>query len=274
MTRFGSIKAFFRKTPIAHGRHPHLSRPEIDGQVHKYSHAYQDIANLGGHNFINIWDPAVGSQTFSLAQHWYAGGSPIQTVECGWQVFPQKYQTTKPVLFVYWTADEYNQTGAYNLDAPGFVQTNSNWALGSALATLSTDGGRQYELEITCQLVEGNWWLYINGTSANDALGYYPTSLYGGGQMASNATDIDYGGEVVNQTFWPPMGSGAFAATGYEHAAYFRDIDYFDLDRAPQQPNLIPVQSSANCYTLKEDAAADPWDVYFFFGGPGGNACQ
>ena len=259
MTRFGSVKEFFRKTPIGHGRHPHLSPPEIGEQVHKYSHAYQDIANLGGHSFINIWD---------------AGGSPIQTVECGWQVFPQKYQTTKPVLFVYWTADEYNQTGAYNLDAPGFVQTSNNWALGAALATLSSDGGQQYELEITWQLIDGNWWLYINGTNASDAVGYYPTSLYNSGQMASNATDIDYGGEVVNQTFWPPMGSGAFAAAGYVHAAYFRDIYYFDLNREAQQPNLTPVQSSVNCYTISDGTAGDPWSVYFYFGGPGGSACQ
>jgi hypothetical protein len=160
LTRFGSMREFFRKPPLGRGRHPRLSPPpDIDSQVHKYAHAFQDVPSLGGHSFIDIWDPAVGSQVFSLSQQWYAGGDPVQTAECGWQVFPQKYQTTKPVLFIYWTADDYGQTGSYNLDDKGFVQTNNSWPLGSALDTISTDGGQQFELEITWQLVSGNWWL-------------------------------------------------------------------------------------------------------------------
>jgi hypothetical protein len=274
MTRFGSLREYFRKPPRGRGRHPRLSPPEVDAQIHKYAHAYQDVPNLGGHSFLDIWDPSVGSQVFSLAQHWYAGGNPVQTAECGWQVFPQKYQTTKPVLFIYWTADGYSQTGSYNLDDAGFVQTNHQWILGGALDTISVDSGQQYELGITWRLVGGNWYLYINGSDSNSAVGYYPTSLYAAGQMATNATDVDYGGEVVNQTFWPPMGSGAFANTGNLHAAYHRDIYYFDLNAGQQQAVLTPVQTSANCYTLLPANSPDPWNVNFFFGGPGGNACS
>jgi hypothetical protein len=189
-------------------------------------------------------------------------------------VFPQKYQTIKPVLFIYWTADGYNQTGAYNLESPAFVQTNNSWTLGGELNTISTDGGPQFELEIAWQLVAGNWWLYLNGTSSSNAVGYYPVSIFGGGQMSSCATDIDYGGETVNQTVWPPMGSGAFANLGYQHAAYQRDIYFFDTTGNALQAALTPEQPSPSCYTIDLRTGPDPWDVYFFFGGPGGTVCS
>jgi len=273
ISRFGTLREFFQKPPGRRGRHPHLNPPEAPTDGHKYAHAYQGVINLGGHSFINIWDPAVGSQVFSLAQHWYSGGSPLQTAECGWQVYPQKYQTTQPVLFIYWTADYYDKTGCYNLDGSGFVQTNNAWPLGGVLSA-SSAGGPQFELEVCYCLVAGNWWLYINGTSAGDAIGYYPTALYNGGQMASNATDIDYGGETLEQSFWPPMGSGAFAAQGYQQAAYQRDIYYFDSTGSPQPAVLNPQQPSPSCFSLQLSNDPDPWNVNFYFGGPGGSGCE
>jgi len=153
------------------------------------------------------------------------------------------------------------------------VQTNNSWALGAELNTISTDGGPQFELEIAWRLVEGNWWLYLNGTDGSSAVGYYPTSLYNGGQLASYATDVDYGGETVNQTVWPPMGSGAFANLGYQRAAYFRNVYFFDTDGGAQQAQLSGQQPCPNCYTVVVQQSSDPWDEYFFFGGPGGGAC-
>ncbi|MGO8672818.1 MAG: neprosin family prolyl endopeptidase [Capsulimonadaceae bacterium] len=243
--------------------------------MHKYAHAFQTVNNYGGHSFANIWDPAVGSQVFSLSQHWYAGGDPVQTVECGWQVFPQQYGSTLPVLFIYWTADDYQHTGNYNLDKPAFVQTNNAWALGGALNTISITDGQQYELEILWNLQGGNWWLYLQGTTAANAVGYFPTSLFNGGQMATNATEIDYGGEVVDATSWPPMGSGAFANAGPNVAAYHRDIYFFPAGAATAQPaNLTPEQPSPSCFTIAVNSGPDPWNEYFYFGGPGGGGCQ
>jgi hypothetical protein len=231
------------------------------------------VNSLGGHNFLNVWDPGVGSQIFSLSQHWYAGGSPVQTAECGWQVYPGKYGTTQPVLFIYWTADGYQSTGCYNLECGAFVQTNPNWVLGGTLAPVSVFGGAQYELEMTYYLSGGRWWLYLGGTSASNAVGYYPASQYRGGQLASNATDIDYGGEVVDITAWPPMGSGNFANAWWQFAAYQRDIYYFPPAGGAQNASLTGVQTSANCFTIIVGSAAAPWNEYFFFGGPGGTAC-
>jgi len=274
LTNKENFRDFFRKVPVGEGRHPRLSPdPEITSGIHKYAHGYQVADNLGGHSFLNVWDPGVGSQVFSLCQHWYAGGSPVQTAECGWQVYPGKYGTVQPVLFIYWTADGYQNTGCYNLDCTAFVQTNPAWVFGGTLSPVSSAGGAQYELEMGYYLYQGNWWLYLGGTDASHAVGYYPASQYQGGQLASNATDIDYGGEVVDVTAWPAMGSGDFANAGWQYAAYQRDIYYYPSAGGAQNAALTGDQPSANCYTITVSSAADPWNEYFFFGGPGGTDC-
>lgn len=274
LTKHETLDHFFRKSPLG-GRHPRLSQPDIANAMHKYANAFQAVANNGGHSFLNIWAPDVGAQVFSLSQHWYSGGSPVQTVECGWQVFPSKYNKASPVLFVYWTADDYQTTGNYNLDKPAFVQTNNTWALGGSLSTISTSGGQQYELEVMWNLQDGNWWLYLQGTSAASAVGYFPTSLFNGGQMSVNATNIDFGGEVLNATSWPAMGSGAHANAGPNFAAYQRNVYYFPTGGDGALPaGLTQVQASPNCFTIAVGSAPDPWNVYFYFGGPGGNSCE
>lgn len=122
-------------------------------------------------------------------------------------------------------------------------------------------------------LYQGNWWLYLSGTSANNAVGYYPASLFGSGPLASNAKGIDYGGEVVDTSTWPPMGSGAFASAGWQQAAYQRDIYYFAVGGGAQNGALTGVQNSANCFTISVNSAPAPWNEYIFFGEPGGIDC-
>jgi hypothetical protein len=180
-----------------------------------------------------------------------------------------------PVLFIFWTADNYVSTGAYNLDAAGFVQTNGAWPIGGALSPSSTRGGQQMEIEAAVYLYQGNWWIYMGGLAAANTIGYYPTSLYSGGQMASNATSILYGGETVCRSVsWPPMGSGLFSAWGWQQSAYQRNIFYFPPGGGSQWANLTPEQPSPACYTMSlEPQAAAPWGVYFFYGGPGGGNC-
>ena len=203
-----------------------------------------------------------------------AAGSPVQTVECGWQVYPDKYRSNRPVLFIYWTADGYNTTGNYNLDKSAFVQTNRAWAFGGALSPVSVFGGQQYELEMTFYLFQGNWWLYLKGTTAAHAVGYYPASLFGTGPLARAATTIDYGGETVGSGSWPPMGSGSFASAGWQRAAYQRDVYYFPPTGGALQASLSNAQPSPRCYTVSNLSATAPWNKYFFFGGPGGSRCE
>ena len=273
LTRHEQLRDFFRKAPGGAQGHPSLG-PQEDARVHKYAHGKQTVDNVGGHSNVNVWQPNVGSQIFSLSQHWYAGGNPLQTVEIGWQVYPRKYDITLPVLFIYWTADGYEDTGCYNLDCEAFVQVNPSWPLGGSLTPVSTPGGEQWILELGAYLDQGNWWLYVGGWTAEAALGYYPGSLYGQGQLATKATSVDYGGEVVDDSAWPPMGSGAFANAGWQHAAFQNQVFYLPPGAATGAwASLNRRQPSPDCFTI-DLGSGGSWGDYFFYGGPGGAGCS
>ncbi|HEX4750138.1 MAG TPA: neprosin family prolyl endopeptidase [Bryobacteraceae bacterium] len=289
LTRFETLQNFFRKGEGNSGRPP-MAPPQtavIDKPItgippgapapsHRWAHAFQNVPNLGGHSYLNVWQPGIGAnQIFSLSQHWYVGGSGanLQTAECGWQVYPQKYGRSNPVLFIYWTADDYTKTGCYNMDCSAFVQVNNGWAIGASIGPVSVAGGAQYEIQLAYYLYKGNWWLYLGGTAASNAIGYYPTSLYKGGALAHNAAEIDYGGEVVGTTSWPGMGSGAFANTGWQHAAYQRDIYYYPTGGGAVFANLTPSQNWPKCYTAQVNSYGSPWFETLWFGGPGGSNC-
>jgi hypothetical protein len=284
LTRFESMKKFFQKSPEGEGRPPRtvgnptaVLEPNLSPAVaatHRWAHAFQNVNNLGGHSYINLWDPAIGAnQIFSLSQHWYVGGSGagLQTAECGWQVYPGKYNTKLPVFFIYWTADDYNKTGCYNLDCSAFVQTNHAVTIGGTISPSSVYGGAQYEIQLSFYLHAGNWWLYWGGGAASNAIGYYPTSLYKGGAMASHAAEIDYGGEVVGTTSFPGMGSSHFANQGYGKSCYQRNITYFPTAGGQVNAGLTPSQAWPNCYTSQVALYASPWLETEFYGGPGGN---
>ena len=275
MRRFPTLRDFFRKGPRGAGRPPRESEPPTVPATHRWAHAYQNVANGGGHSFLNLWDPPIGSgQVFSLSQHWYVGGSgsKLQTLECGWQVYPAFYGDTKPHLFTYWTADDYNTTGCYNLTCSAFVQISSAYYPGMALGPTSILGGPQYIVELTYWHTGGRWWFYVNGTSGSNAIGYYPDSLYKGGALAGNASEIDYGGETVGTTTFPRMGSGQFANQGWQKAAYQRTIGYYQPLGGPMiNASLTPSQSWPNCYTAEVVKYAAPWYETLWYGGPGGN---
>ena len=284
MARFKDVRQFLQKSPTGGGRPPHSETPKSShakedpiqaavAATHRWAHAYQNVANLGGHDFINVWKPSIGAnQIFSLSQHWYVGGSGggLQTAEVGWQVYPGLYGNSNPCLFIYWTADGYQNTGCYNLSCTAFVQTSHVWTFGGALAPVSTYGGTQYELQVAFYLYQGNWWLYLQGTDAAHAVGYYPTSIYKGGAMATAAAEIDYGGETVGTTSFPPMGSGHFASEGFGKACYQRDIYYFPTGGGGTYANLTPSQAWPACYTVQKVNYAPPWNDTIYYGGPGG----
>jgi hypothetical protein len=222
-----------------------------------------------------LWNPVVNTgwpynEVFSLSQHWYVGYSPTtQTAEVGWQNFPGKYGTSNSVLFIYYTADNYQNTGCYNLDCGAFVQTNSNVSIGAGFNNYSTPGGAQWEYSVGYYLYQGNWWLAAGG----QWVGYYPGSLYNGGQMSRYAQVIDFGGETdPGWYYWSPMGSGWFASSGWQWAAYQRQIVYRDSGNGGYNPSLTLSQPSPACFTGTNPTwGGSSWQTYFFFGGPGGH---
>ena len=79
------------------------------------------------------------------------------------------------------------------------------------------------------KLYNGNWWLFLKGPGAYEALRYYPMKIYESGQLSKNAEFIEYGGEVTRfdpKHNWSQMGSSAFPSTGYGHAEFQNTIFY------------------------------------------------
>lgn len=278
MSHFANLRAFFDKGPDGKGRALKGEDMNALAPAHKYAYTYQYVNNLGGDSALNLWSPYVNNvwfigEVFSLSQQWYVGwgtGS-TQTAEVGWQNYPAKYGSENSALFIYWTADNYNKTGCYNLDCAGFVQTNGSWYLGSGFSNYSTSGGPQYSFEAQYYLYAGNWWLALGGSW----IGYYPGSVYGSGQMRYNAQLIEYGGESVGSWIWPPEGSGAWASSGWSYAAYQRNVWYRDTAGSTWWANLSVAQPSPACYSIAGPyySTSPGWGRYFYMGGPGGTGC-
>ncbi len=239
--------------------------------AHKYATRAQPIVSYGGLSTISLWKPAILQglgESFSLAQEWYSAGSgaATQTAEVGWQVYPQKYGTTKPVFFSYWTADDYVSTGCYNTDCPGYVQTGKTVAPGASFSHWGMSGTQVYAVTTGYFLYKNRWWL-----SYGDAwIGYYPASLYRGGGMARASQLIQYGGETVGAGAWPAMGSGKRPIQ--PDAAFQKDIYYRGAaGRAINTHLSEQAISNTRCYNVsgnKHNPAS-----YFYFGGPGGRDC-
>jgi hypothetical protein len=128
------------------------------------------------------------------------------------------------------------------------------------------------------KLVKGRWWLYAQGGDNYEAVGYYPVSIYKGGRLSKFADRIDFGGETVGATQWPPMGSGAFDSAGSSQTAYQSRIFYFKNVTANGAvwSSLTTSQPSPSCYRLSfvpASVAGPDVGSYFYFGGAGGDDC-
>jgi hypothetical protein len=279
MTRFPTLREFFQKGPDGAGQaiEPEQATPLVTA-THKYSYTYQNVNNLGGNAALNVWSPYVktsSGEIFSLSQEWYVGGSGtgFQTAEVGWQNCPAKYGNENSRLFIFWTPNNYNTAGpgCYNLDCAAFVQTADKGILGGAFSNYSTVGGTQYDFTAQYKLYQGNWWLFYQGT----AIGYYPGSLYKGGQLTKHATTIEFGTESVGTTVWPPEGSGNWSSTGFGKAAYQRDLFYINTSSTSVWDTLKASDPSPKCYSISGPyySTSSGWGWYFYEGGPGGSGC-
>jgi hypothetical protein len=276
LVRFTTLADFFRKGPGTGGNPQGQIVP--GGGDHLYAVARQDgVTSFGGNSWINLWTPTGG---FTLSQQWYAGGGhgpEQQTVEGGWVVYKEKFNTDKPVLFVFYTADNYGAKSCYNLDCGKFVQTSPHNYLGGSWGNYSAAGGAQWGFEMQWKLYRGNWWLLIRGAGDFEAIGYYPTSIFESGQMSRNATQITYGGETAPPRPFPQMGSGRHAGEGWQRAAFQKGIFYIprDEDNGTGVWASLGKLSTPSCYSIDVVPASEggSWGTYIFFGGPGGDDC-
>ena len=269
--RFRNLRDFLRKAPArlsSSDPGKGTGKEELDMSAYRHAIGRQFVNNAGGRSFINVWNPSLGpNQRHSISQIWIVGGSgsSLQTVECGWRVYPG---SVHPRLFIYWTSDNYGNTGCYDLTCTGFVKPEGSTVIGAALASSQPAFDRQVEYQMGFFLAQGAWWFYLG----DQTVGYYPTSLFGSGTLATHADRFECGGEVNATGPWPPMGSGAVASGGLGRAAYQRDIVYSPVEGGLRMAHLTEVPVSP-CYSIFVHNFASGWNSYIFFGGPGGTAC-
>ncbi|GJW73930.1 putative neprosin [Tanacetum coccineum] len=121
--------------------------PIPDGHEHAVGYVTQG-EYYGAKALLNVWAPNVVGYDFSISQIWVMADiltRDVNTVEAGWHAYPNVHKDNIPRLFTYWTHDGY-RSGCYNLECPGFIQTNSKVCLGAAIDPLSTYDGQQYDL--------------------------------------------------------------------------------------------------------------------------------
>ncbi|KAK9736069.1 hypothetical protein RND81_04G247800 [Saponaria officinalis] len=278
LLRASSIKRYGRK------KHRSIPKPRspdpdlVNESGHQHAIAYvEGDKYYGAKATINVWEPRIQQPNeFSLSQIWILGGSfgeDLNSIEAGWQVSPDLYGDNNTRLFTYWTSDAYQATGCYNLLCSGFIQINSEIAMGASISPVSGYRGSQYDISILVwkDPKEGNWWMQFG----NDyVLGYWPSFLFS--YLADTASMIEWGGEVVNsepdgQHTATQMGSGRFPEEGFGKASYFRNIQVVDESnnlKAPKDIGTFTEQS--NCYDVQTGSNAD-WGHYFYYGGPGKN---
>jgi hypothetical protein len=289
IVRAGSLQKFMSKYPGGSSGIPSINSnvPAAPSTIpHEYAVYGQTVNAVAAQTTINVWDSFIANPTlveFSLTQLWMVGGtgSGLQTVEVGSQVFPAKYGDNAPHLFIYYTTDNYSNSGTlasgcYNLECSGFVHLTNILPIGGTLPS-STLGGAQ--VEGTVAFIRdpgtGHWWLYYFDGTTYTYSGYYPKSLFGSGQMSQYAQWIEFGGEILPAQTSPHtaanMGSGQFPSAGTGYAAYQRNVQYMDttstITHFPFSPGW-PVVTNANCYNIAW-GTNPAWGSSLYFGGPG-----
>lgn len=274
LVRFRTLRSFFAKGDPREEFRPGRTKPHPvppDDSTHYYARGVQFVDNLGADAWLNVWSPSVSSAQMSLSQIWVVGstGSTKQTVEAGWQVYPDKWGGSNAALFAFYTTKGYSD-GCYNVDCTGFVQVANNVYLGGGFDHYSSPGGTQwgFELQYKRDPANGNWWLFYRGPGTWIPVGYYPHSLFGTGQLATNAQKIAYGGEDTGQPSALQMGSGEFASASFARAAYQHTAFYIDTNVVSQWASLSAEVTDTKCYTGDIGASSGIWGVYLFLGGP------
>jgi hypothetical protein len=214
---------------------------------------------------INVWDVdgPVGTDETSIAQTAVIRGSPMQAIEAGkieWN------GNRTPYFFTYFRTDgksDGDWVGGYNQDREGWIQYSRTIAPGMTIGPASSTDGVQHYLYIEVRLVEGNWWV----KAVDEWVGYYPYckggdappcaegTLFSTSGIRDEADRLDWFGEIHDHLAPAPtstdMGSGAFAADGWQQAAFFSDLTYFwDPDSYWWWHTGTPWATDPACYSV------------------------
>ncbi|GFP95637.1 hypothetical protein PHJA_001707900 [Phtheirospermum japonicum] len=261
---------------------PRSADPDfINESGHQHAIAYVEGEKYyGAKATINVWEPKIQqSNEFSLSQIWVLGGSfgeDLNSIEAGWQVYMSAliYMVTTTLgSSLIGLVMAYQATGCYNLLCSGFIQVNSDIAMGASISPVSGFRNSQYDISILIwkDPGEGHWWMQFG---RDYVLGYWPSFLFS--YLADSASMIEWGGEVVNsesngQHTSTQMGSGRFPEEGFGRSSYFRNIQVVDSSNNLKTPKgLGTYTEQSNCYDV-QTGSNDDWGRFFYYGGPGRN---
>ncbi|KAF5478252.1 hypothetical protein F2P56_004828 [Juglans regia] len=251
----------------------HWYTSSIDISGHHSAALTFESQNYGGKARINVWNPAVTADQFSLARMCIVNGHAEETnsIQAGWGVNQFLYANNSR-LYTFWTADGYQKSGCYNVLCPGFVQVSSEITLGLSLLPTSTYGGPQYDMLISLyqDQTTGNWWFMFQ----DKYVGYWPKEIFT--SLAKSADFISWGGQVYSpiKERSPEMGSGRFPEEGYGKSAYIKQIKVVNNEK---NGFVDPTDSATKiyadkpfCYNAIHNVLKDDeWGHHVYFGGHG-----
>ncbi|XP_039158974.1 uncharacterized protein LOC104424142 [Eucalyptus grandis] len=141
---------------------------------------------------VNVWNPTILDNEVSFAQTWVVAGQneDLNTIEFGWTVSKAPNFGKQTRSFIIWTSDNYQKTGCFNLDCPGFVQVDRRITLGTPLQPIPSYNGDQSEVYTSVTQIDrmmlivfiwmpqdpatGHWWLRYK----NVDVGYCPKEIF------------------------------------------------------------------------------------------------
>jgi hypothetical protein len=283
------LKQYLSKTfgsPVLDFRGANFVVPGPEGRgTHRHAGTHQRLLSFGAEGQFSCFDPYVdSSDELSLIQLALTNSDlpSKQTVEAGWEEYPDLLGDWVPHLFVYYTTNGYandaDGQGGYNMDVDGWVQYDDVIFPGTSVTHHSTIGGDQFSFSIKYQLYQENWWLSCMGRW----VGYYPASLFMGNQsvfatLGDHADHVGFWGEVAaytNPATKTDMGSGRFAEEGWKRSAYIHNMRVQTRREAGSMSDFdgtSDVQTTdSHLYDIEPHFnSGTTWGSYVYVGGPG-----
>ncbi|TVU36784.1 hypothetical protein EJB05_18731 [Eragrostis curvula] len=195
------------------------------------------------------------------------GTDPSQDgISLGWHVYPALYGDSKTHFFVSWTRDNYQKTGCYNLQCPGYVpEANVSIVPGVAIEEVSDPNGAKRAMIFKVFKVDnsGDWLVHIGLDSEPNLVGRFPKSLFT--NLAEEGNNIRLGGFVITrETQLAPMGSGFLCNS--TKAASFSNIQLINQNGQTSKvvQNQPTFASDNNTYSVSPISI----EGKFTYGGP------
>ncbi|XP_072983436.1 protein neprosin-like [Typha latifolia] len=278
-----SLETYGRKPSLKFTKHENKS---LNGSYFFSADHLHEVSTLVGEGYsyigatagINVWNPHVEANDEYSASQLVISNGPFgdpDTIEAGWIVYPNLYDDRATRFYLHWSAK--GGEGCFNLMCPGFVQTNPDIALGAIISAISSEGGPQYQINLTLlkDFEDDDKWWAISGTG--DAIGYWPTNIFK--SLSKVGELVLFGGDVFSPRMkqQPPhtttgMGSGQLAYFHWRFSCFIKQPRIMDYSKTFKYPE--PGQTFSNhvdCYSGENYADIRFTEPFFYFGGPGRN---